>query len=173
MLFPQLLDKLITETTSLSLPGFSVELCLSATIVAMLLMRLVNLDRFVPASVTAVFGAFAALVFTWLQFRQIGAADAIVSQKIFTGLLIHDTFTVFFRAFLSLFLLLTIALTSLTGIPDNEDGPDFYTLLFGATIGLMIMASANSLLMLFVGVEMASVPSYAMVGFLKGAQAQQ
>ena len=108
MLFPQLLDKLITETTSLSLPGFSVELCLSATIVAMLLMRLVNLDRFVPASVTAVFGAFAALVFTWLQFRQIGAADAIVSQKIFTGLLIHDTFTVFFRAFLSLFLLLTI-----------------------------------------------------------------
>ncbi len=168
MLFPQLLDKLITETTSLSLPGFSVELCLSATIVAMLMMRLVNLDRFVPASVTAVFGAFAALVFTWLQFRQIGASDAIVSQKIFTGLLIHDTFTVFFRAFLSLFLLLTIALTSLTGIPDNEDGPDFYTLLFGATIGLMIMASANSLLMLFVGVEMASVPSYAMVGFLKG-----
>ncbi|MEJ7591067.1 MAG: NADH-quinone oxidoreductase subunit N [Planctomycetaceae bacterium] len=94
--------------------------------------------------------------------------NAIVSLKIFTGLLIHDAFTVFFRAFLSLFLLLTIALTSLTGIPDNEDGPDFYTLLFGATIGLMIMASANSLLMLFVGVEMASVPSYAMVGFLKG-----
>lgn len=168
MLFPQLLDKLISETTSLSVPGFSVELCLSATIVAMLMMRLVNLDRWVPASVTAVFGAFAALVFTWLQFRQIGAPDAIVSQKIFTGLLIHDTFTVYFRAFLSLFLLLTIALTSLTGIPDNEDGPDFYSLLFGATIGLMIMASANSLLMLFVGVEMASVPSYAMVGFLKG-----
>jgi len=168
MLFPQLLQKLIDETTGLSIPGFSVELCLSATIVAMLMMRLVNLDRLIPASVTAVIGAFAALIFTWLQFRQIGAADAIVSQKIFTGLLIHDTFTVYFRAFLSLFLLLTVALTSLTGIPDNEDGPDFYSLLFGATIGMMIMASANNLLMVFVGIEMASVPSYAMVGFLKG-----
>ena len=30
------------------------------------------------------------------------------------------------------------------------------------------MASANHLLMLFLGVEMASVPSYVMVGFLKG-----
>lgn len=168
MLFPQLLQKLIDETTGLSIPGFSVELCLSATIVAMLFMRLVNLDRWIPASVTAVLGAFGALVFTWLQFRQLAAADAVVSQKIFTGLLIHDTFTVYFRAFLSLFLLLTVALTSLTGIPDNEDAPDFYSLLFGATIGMMIMASANNLLMMFVGIEMTSVPSYAMVGFLKG-----
>ncbi|MFM8725544.1 MAG: proton-conducting transporter membrane subunit, partial [Planctomycetaceae bacterium] len=74
----------------------------------------------------------------------------------------------YFRAFLSLFLLLTVALTSLTGIPDEEDSPDFYSLLFGATIGMMMMASSNSLLMLFLSVEMASVPSYAMVGFLKG-----
>ena len=57
---------------------------------------------------------------------------------------------------------------SLSGIPDNEDGPDFYTLLIGATIGMMLMASANHLLMLFLAVEMASVPSYVMVGFLKG-----
>ena len=61
-----------------------------------------------------------------------------------------------------------IALTVLSGIPDNEDGPDFYTLLIGATIGMMLMASANHLLMLFLAVEMASVPSYVMVGFLKG-----
>jgi NADH-quinone oxidoreductase subunit N len=83
-------------------------------------------------------------------------------------MLIHDQFSVYFRLFLALFLVLTIALTILSGIPDNEDSPDFYTLLLGATIGMMIMASANNLLMVFIGVEMASVPSYAMVGFLKG-----
>jgi NADH-quinone oxidoreductase subunit N len=33
---------------------------------------------------------------------------------------------------------------------------------------MMIMASSNHMLMFFMGVEMASVPSYAMVGFLKG-----
>ena len=33
---------------------------------------------------------------------------------------------------------------------------------------MMLMASANHLLMVFIGVEMASLPSYALAGFLKG-----
>ncbi|MBM4074629.1 MAG: hypothetical protein FJ267_03185, partial [Planctomycetes bacterium] len=61
-----------------------------------------------------------------------------------------------------------IALNVLSGIPDAEDAPDFYSLLSGAVIGMMLMASANHLLMMFIGVEMASVPSYALTGFLKG-----
>ena len=65
-------------------------------------------------------------------------------------------------------LVLVIALTVLSGIPDAEDGQDFYTLLLGATVGMMLAVSANHLLMVFVAVEMMSVPSYAMVGFLKG-----
>jgi len=168
MLFSQLIQRLIQDTTEKSLPLFSVELCLCVTIVLMLLVRLFSADRLLPACVVAVIGAASALACSWLQYRSIfGVADAEPS-RLFTGLLIHDSFTVYFRAFLSLFLLLTVALTSLTGIPDDEDSPDFYSLLFGATIGMMLMASANSLLMLFVAVEMASVPSYAMVGFLKG-----
>jgi NADH-quinone oxidoreductase subunit N len=67
-----------------------------------------------------------------------------------------------------LFLILVVALTVISGIPDLEDGPDFYTLLIGSTIGMMLMTSANNLLILFLGIEMTSVPSYAMVGFLKG-----
>ena len=35
-------------------------------------------------------------------------------------------------------------------------------------IGMSVMASANHLLMVLLGVEMASLPSYAMAGFLKG-----
>src|SRR6185295_16229342 len=38
----------------------------------------------------------------------------------------------------------------------------------GATIGMSLMASSNHLLMVFIGVEMASLPSYALAGFLKG-----
>ena len=111
----------------------------------------------------ALFGAFIAFGVTWSQFR-----GEVTTTEIFTGLLIYDKFTVFFRLFLLLFVILVIALTVLTGIPDDEDGPDFYTLLLGSTIGMMLMASANHLLILFLGVEMTSVPSYVMVGFLKG-----
>jgi NADH-quinone oxidoreductase subunit N len=84
------------------------------------------------------------------------------------GMLRFDSFTVFFRIFLCAFTAFTIWLTRLTGIPDNEDSPDFYTLLLGATLGMSLMASANHLLMVYIAVEMASLPSYAMAGFLKG-----
>ena len=168
MVFSQLIESLIQETTTRSLPFFGAELCLSVTIVLMLLLRLINADRWLPSYLVGVLGAFAALWCTYRQFSEIAAFPGVYSQTFFTGILVQDLFTVYFRGFLSLFLLLTIALTALTGIPDTEDGPDFYSLLFGATIGMMLMASANNLLMLFLGVEMASVPSYAMVGFLKG-----
>ena len=63
---------------------------------------------------------------------------------------------------------LVICLSLLTGIPDREDSGDFYCLLLGAVVGMLLMASANHLLMVFIGVEMASLPSYALAGFLKG-----
>jgi NADH-quinone oxidoreductase subunit N len=89
----------------------------------------------------------------------------------FTGLLLFDPFTVYFRIFLLLFLLFVEWLTVVSGIPDQEDAPDFYVLLLGSTLGMLLMASANHLLMVFLAVEMTSVPSYAMVGFLKGRRA--
>src|SRR5439155_5489177 len=58
--------------------------------------------------------------------------------------------------------------TLLTGIPDREDSADFYALLLGGTLGMMLMASANHLLIVFIAVEMASLPSYGLAGFLKG-----
>src|SRR5262249_16787213 len=88
--------------------------------------------------------------------------------EIFTGMLLFDGLTVYFRSVLLAFAVLFIVMTRLSGIPDREDGADFYTLILGATLGMCIMASANHLLMVFIGVEMASVPSYALAGLLKG-----
>ena len=82
--------------------------------------------------------------------------------------MVYDSLTLYFRALLMFFAVVLILLTRLTGIPDREDGPDFYTLLLGAMLGMCIMASANHLLTIFLGVEMASVPSYALAGMLKG-----
>lgn len=90
------------------------------------------------------------------------------SQDFFSGLLVFDNFTIFLRMFLFGSAVLMIWLSMLTGIPDREDSADFYVLLLGATVGMSVMASANHLLMVFIGVEMASLPSYALAGFLKG-----
>ena len=47
------------------------------------------------------------------------------------------------------------------------DGPEFFALLLGATLGMSLMASASNLLMLFMAVELASLPSYVLAGFRK------
>src|SRR5262249_37135249 len=85
----------------------------------------------------------------------------------FTGMLVYDSFTIYFRALLLGFAVLFTIFTKLSGIPDREDAPDFYSLVFGATIGMCLMATANHLVIIFLGVEMASVPSYALAGPLQ------
>jgi NADH-quinone oxidoreductase subunit N len=168
-LFQQFLHGGVAEQASIfdSVSIFLPELVLSCTIVLMLVARLISLDRLIPTHWFAIFGGMTSFIFVLQQFWKLSMNEA-VATKIFTGLAVHDEFSIFFRGFLAFFLVFVVALTVLTGIPDDEDAPDFYSLLIGAVIGMMLMASANHLLMLFIGIEMASVPSYALTGFLKG-----
>lgn len=166
MTLTQLLNNLTADTLG-SLQPFAPELCVVGTILVLLFVRLFNCDRLLPGSLVTMLGAVLALGFSVHQFRQFGNG-VLEPQTLFTGLLVFDPFTVFFRIFLLLFLAFVVYLTIVTGIPDAEDAPDFYTLLLGSTLGMLLMVSANHLLMVFLAIEMTSVPSYAMVGFLKG-----
>lgn len=167
MNFSDIISRL-SDDTSISLRLFSPELIVIATIVALLLIRLLGIDRKVPGSVVAIIGTALALARAAGQFYAMREGINTDPIPMFTGLLVFDPFTVYFRIFLLLFLLFVEWLTVVTGIPDQEDAPDFYVLLLGSTLGMLLMASANHLLMVFLAVEMTSVPSYAMVGFLKG-----
>jgi NADH-quinone oxidoreductase subunit N len=159
----ELVNSLYTNTVDVSLPLFAPELCLCATIVALLLARVI-FDTRVSSFWIALVGSLIGL---WLAVGRVTWTD-IPREEIFTGLLVYDGVTVFFRAFLLFFLVLFVILTRLSGIPDREDGPDVYTLVLGGIVGMCLMASANHLLMIFLGVEMASVPSYVLAGILKG-----
>jgi NADH-quinone oxidoreductase subunit N len=168
-LFQQFLNGGVAEQASMlrSVTIFLPELVLTCSIVLMLLGRLTSLDRIIPTHVFALLGGLTSFVIVLRQFWEFRVGET-AGLELFTGLAMHDEFSIFFRGFLTFFLVFVIALTVLTGIPDDEDAPDFYSLLTGAVVGMMVMSSANHLLMLFLGVEMASVPSYAMTGFLKG-----
>ena len=156
--------------------AFAPELFLCAGIVVLLLSRLIPFfDRNHLGWVSLVVTA-GALILSWLQWeREPGydprAGSGMAAFDLFSGLLVYDSFAIFIKMFLCGFAALVVFLTLLTGIPDREDSADFHVLLLGATVGMSIMASANHLLMIFIGIEMASVPSYAMSGFLKGRRA--
>ena len=182
----QILTELLDNELPRSVQIFAPEVVLCLSIVVMLLVRLFEAHHRFPMSAVALIGSLLTFigVFTQFMYIKVGVDNNVLkalydvwgitpegvgtSGEYFTGLLLHDQFAVFFRLGLSLFLVLMVALTVLSGIPDQEDGQDFYSLLFGATLGMMMATGTNHLLMFFLSVEMMSVPSFAMVGFQKG-----
>jgi len=162
-----IVSHLIYDTKDTSLWAFRPELVLCATIVLMLLIRVLGLGRFVNSCYLALIGSGVAL---WLAapWDLIVGDNPVTRTEIFTGMLVYDTFSIYVRSVLLLFAVLFTIFTRLSGLPDREDGPDIYTLVLGATLGMCLMASANHLLMVFMAVEMASVPSYALAAMLKG-----
>jgi NADH-quinone oxidoreductase subunit N len=173
-----LLSGLFTDTVGVSLPRFRPELCLVLSIILLLLCRMLPLLRRLDSGLIAFGGVCFAAWYAYADFIGLGGlpGEAVlgsvgVRQEIFGGLLVFDSFTAFLRLVLTGFLLLFIMLTKLSGIPDREDGADFYSLVLGSSLGMCLMASANHLLMVFMAVEMASVPSYALAGMLKGRPA--
>lgn len=166
-MFPDALRlDLLQDRLADDLLAFAPELVLCGGIVLLLLARLVPpLARahLGPLAVAAAGVALAAAVVLWLA-----ASPQVSGGEAFTGLLRLDAFAGFLRVYLLAFAVLALLLTRLTGIPDAEDSADFCTLLLGGILGMMLMASANHLLVVFLAVEMASLPGYALSGFLKG-----
>ena len=163
-------------TADSSLAAFSPELILCATIVLMLFVRFFTSNRkfdvvFLLALVGSIIALFLAApwaLHSGVSFTDPSHPSAVARMEIFTGMLVYDAFGVFVRALLIFFLILFVILSKLTGIPDRDDAQDIYTLVFGATLGMCLMATANHLLMVFMAVEMASVPSYVLAGMMKG-----
>lgn len=50
---------------------------------------------------------------------------------------------------------------------DDGYGVEFFVLLIGSALGMILMTSTLNLLMIVIAIEMASLPSYAIVGFNK------
>ena len=164
-----------TVTLDSSLRAFLPELVLCATVLVMLFVRIFRFGRRIDMFWLALAGTGLALYFAapWTHLRVLTAEqellpEAAVRMEIFTGMLVYDTFSIYIRSALLLFAVLFVVFTKLSGIPDHDDAPDIYTLVLGATLGMCLMATANHLLMVFMGVEMASVPSYCLAGLLKG-----
>jgi len=164
---PSIVDKLLSDTLETSLPLFRPELVLCATIVLMLLVRVFRGGQYLPSFLIALGGSLTAL---WMALPKEGLASwsGMESQELFTGMLVYDSLTAYIRVFLLVFSVLFVILSQLTGIADREDGQDYFTLVLGATLGMCVMASANHMLAVFLGIEMASVPSYVLAGIVKG-----
>jgi NADH-quinone oxidoreductase subunit N len=92
---------------------------------------------------------------------------AAPSGTLFYGILAMDPMAVFFKCFLILtsFLVL-LAAPGAKELAQKQLG-EFYALLLGVTLAMLLLASSVDLLMLYLSLEMLSLGSYVMVGYLK------
>ncbi len=90
-------------------------------------------------------------------------AVPVESREVWGGILRHDGFGFVFRMLFLVGALVTTVLAM--DVEDLGDKGAFYLLLLTSTLGMMLMAMANNLIMVFLAVETASIPLYVMAGF--------
>lgn len=141
--------------------------------------------RFLPEMILAI---WAVLVMLWESrhdehgtrpgmptFTLIGLGLAAAASVIggfdqgfaFSNMLVVDSFATFFR----LLVLGIGALAVLTSSPylraRDAEGGEFYSLLMLSMIGQSLMAASNELMMVFLGIEISSIASYVLAGYLR------
>jgi proton-translocating NADH-quinone oxidoreductase chain N len=83
-----------------------------------------------------------------------------------TGLLVLDDFSALFMTiFLSV--AFVVILASVKFIDGEKHGSEYYSLILLATVGMLLVASATDLFVLYIGIEVTSISSYALVAFRK------
>ncbi len=116
-------------------------------------------QRWVTGGLSLVGLAAAAVGSTWLSVSSRGVTQA------FNGMIVLDDlrlgFTVVFLVVSALTILISMVWVENERLPAGE----FHSLLMFATAGMMFMASAGDLVMVFLGLEILSIATYVMCGF--------
>ncbi|MDB5318976.1 MAG: NADH-quinone oxidoreductase subunit [Phycisphaerales bacterium] len=142
---------------------FVAEGWLIVTVVGLLLAPFFARRRNLACFLVALAGLTAALIsLLWVGVPAPGRAPL-------RGILIADSFALLWKAMLIVFTVGVLFLWRSTTASEMRegDGPEFFTLLIGATLGMSLMASTTNLLMIVMAVELASLPSYVLAGFRK------
>jgi NADH-quinone oxidoreductase subunit N len=146
------------------LRAFAPELWLIVTIVAVLLTPFFSRRSNVICALVTLAGLAVALLSAIL----VNTSGIIVGEH-FRGLLVADQLSILWKILLLLFVIGIVFMWFATTASTMHEGdaPEFFTLLLGATLGMSLMAGTSNLLMIFMCVELASLPSYVLAGFRK------
>jgi NADH-quinone oxidoreductase subunit N len=85
----------------------------------------------------------------------------------FHDMLIVDTFGTFFRILVIGIGILAVLSSSEYLRRENVLGGEFYALVLFSVMGQCVMVTANELIMIFIGLEISSIASYILAGYLR------
>lgn len=166
-----LLSQSLVKTQELvqsALGAFAPELLLALGVVVLLLHDLFGRAPR-PRSAAAVAAATLAVATLLVIVRAPGNVDLFgwIAGDSHHGMMRDDPFAKFFRCFILASTLITIPMCLTFPAFKGRRMGEFYALLLAATLGMLLMSGANNLLMMYLGIEFASMASYLGVAFLK------
>ena len=85
----------------------------------------------------------------------------------FSSMLISDGYAAFFRLVVLAVGLLTVLSSSAYLEREKSNTGEFYVLLLFSLAGQCLMVAANELMMVFIGLEVSSIASYILAGYLR------
>lgn len=90
-----------------------------------------------------------------------------IPGEAFNGMLLVDGFATFFRILVLIVGVLTVLLSMQYLRREHAESGEFHALLLFSLVGQCILASANELMMVFIGLEISSIASYILAGYLR------
>jgi NADH-quinone oxidoreductase subunit N len=144
----------------------------------------VDYIRILPEIILVVAGTLIMLLEPWIKENKqtsfsvltfsalVAALVAAVAANDFTGasfsnMLIVDGFATFFRVLVIAVGLLTVLSSSQYLRREHAASAEYYALLLFSIMGQCVMATANELIMVFIGLEISSIATYILAGYLR------
>jgi NAD(P)H-quinone oxidoreductase subunit 2 len=109
------------------------------------------------AAIAGLFASLSALVFQWDN------SNAIAFLGSFSG----DNLSIVFRGIVALSAAVTVSMSIRYIQQSGTSLAEFIGILLTATLGGMFLCGANELTMIFISLEMLSISSYLMTGYMK------
>ena len=131
------------------------ELVMTALALAVLLLDLVIKKKEVLALISMAGVAFASLTL----FAPPGMT--------FGTMYIADGYSTFFKIIFFINVILTVLISIKYIAIERVNNGEYYSLILFSTIGMMIMASAGDLIVLYLGLELMALSTYVLAGFIR------
>jgi NADH-quinone oxidoreductase subunit N len=134
-------------------------ICIAGVVVMLVDAFAKPTQRWITGGISLAGLAAAAAGSSWLWLSWRGASEA------FNGMIVLDELRLGFTFVFLLVSALTILISMVWVENERLPAGEFHSLLMFATAGMMFMASAGDLVMVFLGLEILSIATYVMCGF--------
>ena len=152
----------------LSAPDTNIPIILPELVVAFAGVLVMIYDSFFPKDrVTSTVISLAGLAVSAYLLITMWAPDTMGTTS-WNGMVAHDNLRLGFSIVFLLVSALTILISAVWVEREDVPAGEYHALLMFATFGMMLMASGNDLVVIFLGLETLSIATYVMAGLRRG-----